>query len=281
MKLYPISTGTFKLDGGAMFGVVPKTLWNRHNPADENNLCTWAMRCLLIENGNRLMLVDTGLGSKQTEKFFSFYQPNREDTLENSLKQHGFHPSDVTDVLLTHLHFDHCGGAVNLEKDGTHSIAFPQAQYWVSKGQWETSHQPNPREKASFLTENFDPIQASGQLNLIENASSLNFEGVDFLTVNGHTEQMILPLIEMNGRKVIYLADLMPSIDHINPAWVMAYDVRPLDTMKERQSLIEKAIQEDWILFFEHDAKNEAAILSTNENGKTVSTATTLSDVFG
>jgi glyoxylase-like metal-dependent hydrolase (beta-lactamase superfamily II) len=281
MKLYPISTGTFKLDGGAMFGVVPKTLWNRHNPADENNLCTWAMRCLLIENGNRLMLVDTGLGSKQTEKFFSFYQPNREDTLENSLKQHGFHPSDVTDVLLTHLHFDHCGGAVNLEKDGTHSIAFPQAQYWISKGQWETSHQPNPREKASFLLENFDPIQASGQLNLIENASSLNFEGVDFLTVNGHTEQMILPLIEMNGRKVIYLADLMPSIDHINPAWVMAYDVRPLDTMKERQSLIEKAIQEDWILFFEHDAKNEAAILSTNENGKTVSTATTLSDVFG
>ena len=281
MKLYPISTGTFKLDGGAMFGVVPKTLWNRHNPADENNLCTWAMRCLLIENGNRLMLVDTGLGSKQTEKFFSFYQPNREDTLENSLKQHGFHPSDVTDVLLTHLHFDHCGGAVNLEKDGTHSIAFPQAQYWVSKGQWETSHQPNPREKASFLTENFDPIQASGQLNLIENASSLNFEGVDFLTVNGHTEQMILPLIEMNGHKVIYLADLMPSIDHINPAWVMAYDVRPLDTMKERQSLIEKAIQEDWILFFEHDAKNEAAILSTNENGKTVSTATTLFDVFG
>jgi glyoxylase-like metal-dependent hydrolase (beta-lactamase superfamily II) len=281
MKLYPISTGTFKLDGGAMFGVVPKTLWNRHNPADENNLCTWAMRCLLIENGNRLMLVDTGLGSKQTEKFFSFYQPNREDTLENSLKQHGFHPSDVTDVLLTHLHFDHCGGAVNLEKDGTHSIAFPQAQYWVSKGQWETSHQPNPREKASFLTENFDPIQASGQLNLIENASTLNFEGVDFLTVNGHTEQMILPLIEMNGRKVIYLADLMPSIDHINPAWVMAYDVRPLDTMKERQSLIEKAIQEDWILFFEHDAKNEAAILSTNENGKTVSTATTLFDVFG
>ena len=281
MKLYPISTGTFKLDGGAMFGVVPKTLWNRHNPADENNLCTWAMRCLLIENGNRLMLVDTGLGSKQTEKFFSFYQPNREDTLENSLKQHGFHPSDVTDVLLTHLHFDHCGGAVNLEKDGTHSIAFPQAQYWVSKGQWETSHQPNPREKASFLTENFDPIQASGQLNLIENASSLNFEGVDFLTVNGHTDQMILPLIEMNGRKVIYLADLMPSIDHINPAWVMAYDVRPLDTMKERQSLIEKAIQEDWILFFEHDAKNEAAILSTNENGKTVSTATTLFDVFG
>jgi glyoxylase-like metal-dependent hydrolase (beta-lactamase superfamily II) len=281
MKLYPISTGTFKLDGGAMFGVVPKTLWNRHNPADENNLCTWAMRCLLIENGNRLMLVDTGLGSKQTEKFFSFYQPNREDTLENSLKQHGFHPSDVTDVLLTHLHFDHCGGAVNLEKDGTHSIAFPQAQYWVSKGQWETSHQPNPREKASFLLENFDPIQASGQLNFIENASSLNFEGVDFLTVNGHTEQMILPLIEMNGRKIIYLADLMPSIDHINPAWVMAYDVRPLDTMKERQSLIEKAIQEDWILFFEHDAKNEAAILSTNENGKTVSTATTLSEVFG
>lgn len=281
MKLYPISTGTFKLDGGAMFGVVPKTLWNRHNPADENNLCTWAMRCLLIENGNRLMLVDTGLGSKQTEKFFSYYQPNREENLENSLKQLGFHPSDITDVLLTHLHFDHCGGAVNLEKDGTHSIAFSQAQYWVTKGQWETSHQPNPREKASFLAENFDPIQASGQLNLIENASSLNFDGVDFITVNGHTEQMILPLVEMNGRKVVYLADLMPSIDHINPSWVMAYDIRPLDTMKERQSLIDKAIKEDWILFFEHDAKNEAALLSTNENGKTVSTATTLSEIFG
>lgn len=281
MKLYPISTGTFKLDGGAMFGVVPKTLWNRHNPADENNLCTWAMRCLLIENGNRLMLVDTGLGSKQTEKFFSYYQPNREENLENSLKQLGFHPSDITDVLLTHLHFDHCGGAVNLEKDGTHSIAFPQAKYWVSKGQWETSHLPNPREKASFLAENFDPIQASGQLNLIENASSLNFDGVDFITVNGHTEQMILPLVEMNGRKVVYLADLMPSIDHINPSWVMAYDIRPLDTMKERQSLIDKAIKEDWILFFEHDAKNEAALLSTNENGKTVSTATTLSEIFG
>ncbi len=281
MKLYPISTGTFKLDGGAMFGVVPKTLWNRHNPADENNLCTWAMRCLLIENGNRLMLVDTGLGSKQTEKFFSYYQPNREENLENSLKQLGFHPSDITDVLLTHLHFDHCGGAVNLEKDGTHSIAFSQAQYWVSKGQWETSHQPNPREKASFLAENFDPIQASGQLNLIENASSLNFDGVDFITVNGHTEQMILPLVEMNGRKVVYLADLMPSIDHINPSWVMAYDIRPLDTMKERQSLIDKAIKEDWIFFFEHDAINEAALLSTNENGKTVSTATTLSEIFG
>jgi len=281
MKLYPISTGTFKLDGGAMFGVVPKTLWNRHNPADESNLCTWAMRCLLIENGNRLMLVDTGLGTKQSEKFFSFYQPNRKDTLENSLKQHGFHPSDITDVLLTHLHFDHCGGAVNLKNDGTFSVAFPNAKYWVSKGQWETAHQPNPREKASFLTENFDPIQASGQLNLIENASSLNFEGVDFLTVNGHTEQMILPLIEMNGRKVIYLADLMPSLAHINPAWVMAYDVRPLDTMKERQSLIEKAIQEDWILFFEHDAQNEAALLSKDDSGKTVSLATTLTEVFG
>jgi glyoxylase-like metal-dependent hydrolase (beta-lactamase superfamily II) len=281
MKLYPISTGTFKLDGGAMFGVVPKSLWNQHNPADENNLCTWAMRCLLIENGNRLMLVDTGLGTKQTEKFFSYYQPNRDENLENSLKDLGFHPSDITDVFLTHLHFDHCGGAVNLEKDGTHSIAFPQAQYWISKGQWETSHQPNPREKASFLLENFDPIQASGQLNLIHQASEINFEGVDFLTVNGHTEEMILPLIDLNGRKVIYLADLMPSIAHINPSWVMAYDVRPLDTMKERQSLIDKAIQEDWILFFEHDAKNEAAILSKNENGKTVSTATTLSEVFG
>jgi glyoxylase-like metal-dependent hydrolase (beta-lactamase superfamily II) len=239
------------------------------------------MRCLLVENCNRLMLIDTGLGTKQSEKFFSYYQPNREENLEKSLKNLGFHPSDITDVLLTHLHFDHCGGAVNLQNDGSFAVTFPNANYWVSKGQWQTAHQPNPREKASFLLENFDPIQASGQLQLIENASELNMDGVDFITVNGHTEQMILPILNYQGRKVLYLADLMPSLAHINPAWVMAYDVRPLDTMQERQHVIQQATDENWVLFFEHDAQNEAALLSKNENGKTVSSATTLSEIFG
>jgi glyoxylase-like metal-dependent hydrolase (beta-lactamase superfamily II) len=281
MKLYPIPTGTFKLDGGAMFGVVPKTLWSQSNPADENNLCTWAMRCLLIEDGNRLMLVDTGLGTKQSEKFFNFYYPDRTDSLNQSLNSLGFHPTDITDVLLTHLHFDHCGGAVNLQDDGKLSVAFPNAHYWISEGQWNTSHHPNAREKASFLKENFDPIQASGQLKLIHSAEEMGMNGVELMMVNGHTEQMMLPLISIGEKKVLFLADLMPAAAHIRPSWVMGYDVRPLETMAERESTIAIAEKEKWTLFFEHDAYHEAAQISYDESGKLITQTGTLQEFIG
>jgi len=266
MKLYTIETGFFKLDGGAMFGVVPKSIWQKLNPADENNMCTWAMRCLLVENHNRLILIDTGIGNKQSEKFFSFYYLHGDDSLEKSLNKYGFTYTDITDVFLTHLHFDHCGGAISFEKSKEYYYpTFPNATYWSHSKHWDWAIHPNDREKASFLKENILPIQESGQLKFVDKDTyDLPFEYID---VYGHTEAMILPIIEYKGTKVIYLADLIPSSGHIPIPYVMAYDVRPLETMKEKKQILEKAFQENWLLFFEHDPKIELCNLQKTEKG--------------
>jgi len=270
MNLHVIDTGFFKLDGGAMFGVVPKVLWSKHIAADENNLCNWAARCLLVEEGNRLILIDTGLGDKQSEKFFGYYFRSGEATLYSSILKAGFHPSDVTDVILTHLHFDHVGGAVRRDDDRL-VLSFPNAQYWSNSDQWKWANHPNPREKASFLPENILPIQESGHLKFIEKSQS-PFKHISFLHVNGHTEQMLLPLIDMNGKKFLFAADLFPSSVHIPIAWVMAYDVRPLLSMEEKKEVLDQVVEEDITLIFEHDATWEAATVKRGERGIIIDT---------
>lgn len=268
MKLYAVNSGHFKLDGGAMFGVVPKSIWNKLNPADENNMCSWAMRCLLVETGDRLILVDNGMGDKQSEKFFSFYYLHGDDTLEKSLKKHGFGFDDITDVFLTHLHFDHCGGSVKYEDTaGTKLVpAFKNARYWSNKKHWDWAVRPNAREKASFLKENIMPIQESGQLNFIDKEGEW-IPGFEVVVVNGHTESMMLPLISYKNTKVLYCADLMPSYAHIPLPYIMGYDVRPLETLKEKESLLPRAVKENWTLFFEHDPVNECCSLADTERG--------------
>lgn len=247
-----------------MFGVVPKVLWQKHHAADGNNLCTWAMRCLLIEDGDRLILIDTGMGEKQSEKFFSYYEPHGYATLLKSIEETGFRPEDVTDVILTHLHFDHVGGAV--VRDGEElSLTFPNATYWSEADHWQWALRPNPRERASFLKENILPIQESGQLKFIEGSSP--FPNIDFIKVRGHTEQMMVPVIQCNGRTLIYAADLIPSSAHLPLAWVMAYDVRPLLTMEEKERVLNRALEENAILIFEHDPVYEAATLEKTEKG--------------
>lgn len=270
MNLHVIDTGFFKLDGGAMFGVVPKVLWSKHIAADENNLCNWAARCLLVEEGNRLILIDTGLGDKQSEKFFGYYFRSGEATLYSSILKAGFHPSDVTDVILTHLHFDHVGGAVRRDDDRL-VLSFPNAQYWSNSDQWQWANHPNPREKASFLPENILPIQESGHLKFVEKGQS-PFKHISFLHVNGHTEQMLLPLIDMNGKKFLFAADLFPSSVHIPIAWVMAYDVRPLLSMEEKKEVLDQVVEEDITLIFEHDATWEAATVKRGERGIIIDT---------
>jgi len=276
MNIHIIDTGYFKLDGGAMFGVVPRVLWSRHVPADENNLCNWAARCLLIEDGSRLILVDTGLGDKQNEKFFSHYYRSGDETLESSIHKAGFHPSEITDVILTHLHFDHVGGAVKLE-NGQPVLTFPNAVYWSNEGQWNWATQPNPREKASFLPENILPIQESGQLQFIEPGTS-PFTHIELVQVDGHTEKMMLPLIEAKGKKFLFAADLFPSAAHLPLAWVMAYDVRPLLTMDEKKQVLQRALDEQITLIFEHDAVTEAATVKMSEKGIVLDTKGKLSD---
>ncbi len=247
-----------------MFGVVPKSLWQKHNPADANNLCTWAMRCLLIEDGDRLILIDTGMGDKQSEKFFSYYAPHGDATLLRSIKKAGFQPEDITDVLLTHLHFDHIGGAVVREGE-TFRTTFPNATYWSDADHWAWAIFPNPREKASFLSENILPIQESGQLKFVGEDSP--FPHVNFINVRGHTEQMMLPIIHYNNKTLIFAADLIPSAAHVPLPWVMAYDVRPLRTMDEKADVLNFAISENAILIFEHDPVYEAATLEKTEKG--------------
>ncbi|MEQ8359190.1 MAG: MBL fold metallo-hydrolase [Cytophagales bacterium] len=265
MQLHIIETGNFKLDGGAMFGVVPKSLWSRRHPADEKNMCTWSMRCLLIEEGGRLILIDTGIGDKQDDKFFSFYYLHGDDSLDKSLKAKGFHPNDVTDVFLTHLHFDHCGGA--LIRNGEKIVPkFPNAKYWSNEEHWNWATKPNPREKASFLKENILPIQESGQLNFTEFDKS-PFEFMDIIYVDGHTEKQMLPVIHYKDKKIVFCADLFPSAHHIPIPWVMAYDTRPLLTMNEKTEFLERAILENYILFFEHDANNQCGNLEKTEKG--------------
>lgn len=267
MKLYTINTGHFKLDGGAMFGVVPKTIWNKLNPADENNMCSWAMRCLLIEDGNRLILVDNGMGNKQDDKFFGYYYLHGNDTLERSLNAHGFTSNDITDMVLTHLHFDHCGGSINCNSDRTKlEPAFKNAKYYSNKKHWEWAVNPNPREKASFLKENILPIQESGQLNFIDSNTEL-IPGLSFLEVNGHTEAMMLPLIKYKNTTVAFMADLIPSVGHLPIPYVMGYDTRPLETLKEKDVILKQALENNWTLFFEHDPITECINLERTEKG--------------
>lgn len=267
MKLYTINTGHFKLDGGAMFGVVPKTIWNKLNPADENNMCSWAMRCLLIEDGNRLILVDNGMGNKQDDKFFGYYYLHGNDTLERSLNVHGFTSNDITDMVLTHLHFDHCGGSINYNSDRTKlEPAFKNAKYYSNKKHWEWAVNPNPREKASFLKENILPIQESGQLNFIDSSTEL-IPGLSFIEVNGHTEAMMLPLIKYKNTTVAFMADLIPSVGHLPIPYVMGYDTRPLETLKEKDAILRQALENNWTLFFEHDPITECINLERTEKG--------------
>lgn len=294
MQVYAIETGFFKLDGGAMFGVVPRTLWSKVHPADENNLCTWSMRCLLIQEGNKLILVDNGIGDKQGEKFFRHYYLHGDDSLDRSLATHGFHRDDITDVLLTHLHFDHCGGSIR--RDGDKLVpAFRNATYWSHSRHWKWATEPNDREKASFLKENILPIQDSGQLKFVDhpNGSSLAtappdlnlpagatwpggnlatisdviLPGLSVRVANGHTEAMILPQMEYKGRTLVFMADLLPSVGHIPLPWVMAYDMFPLTTLTEKKSFWEEAAAGKYILMLEHDPDTECCTLETGEKG--------------
>lgn len=278
MNLYTIDTGFFKLDGGAMFGVVPKSLWQRTNPADENNLCTWANRLLLIEDGPRLTLVDTALGNKQDAKFFGHYFIHGEDTLDKSLAKLGFHRDDITDVFLTHLHFDHCGGAI--KREGEKFIpAFQNAKFWSNEKHWDwATVNPNPREKASFLKENISPIKESGQLNFITEDQGYD-TNISVRYAYGHTEAMMLPQIEYKGKTILYMADLLPSVGHIPLPYVMSYDVRPLVTMEERKSYWQEAVDKEYILFFEHDPVNECCTLQQTEKGIRVKDIFKLSEI--
>lgn len=278
MKLYTIDAGLFKLDGGAMFGVVPKSIWQRTNPADENNLCTWATRLLLVETEGRLILIDTGLGNKQDPKFFSHYQPQG-NNLKDALAKYGFQKEDVTDVLLTHLHFDHVGGAV--ERQGTTwAPTFKNAVYWTNKKHWEWATHPNDREKASFLEENILPIQDSGKLRFIEERDGAFFsENIQIRFVYGHTDAMMLPQINYKGRTILYMADLLPSIGHIPLPYVMAYDMFPLKTLKEKKIILEEALVNDYILFLEHDPINECCTLKQTEKGIRLDSVFRLQDI--
>jgi glyoxylase-like metal-dependent hydrolase (beta-lactamase superfamily II) len=267
MQIHVLNTGYFKLDGGAMFGVVPKSLWSRTNPADVNNMCSWALRSLLIEDGNRLILIDTGMGDKQSDKFFSHYYLHGDDSLEKSLKKLGFHRDDITDVFLTHLHFDHCGGAVewNVQKNGFRP-SFKNATYWSTKDHWEWAINPNDREKASFIA----PIEESGQLKFIEKKGNYTkdvFDNFDVLFVDGHTESMMIPHIKYKNKTLVFMADLLPSVGHIPLPYVMGYDTRPLITLKEKGIFLNQAMNEKYVLFLEHDAVNECCTLKDTEKG--------------
>jgi len=280
MKLHAIEAGNFKLDGGAMFGVVPKTLWNKTNPADANNQIDLAARCLLIEDGNRLILIDTGMGNKQSEKFFGFYHMWGDFDLESSLKQKGFHKDDITDVFLTHLHFDHCGGAVSWNSSQTaYEPTFKNAVYWSNRSHWDWATRPNPREKASFLTENILPIEESGQLKFISTSENpmelvpeLNF---GILFADGHTEKQMIPHIRYKDKTIVFCADLLPTAGHIPLPYVMGYDTRPLLTVAEKERFLKKAVAENYFLFLEHDAHNPIITLKETEKG------IRLNEVFG
>jgi len=299
MKLYSIETGNFKLDGGAMFGVVPKAMWQKLNTPDENNMCTWAMRCLLIEDGNKLILVDNGIGKKQDEKFFSHYYLHGDFSLETSLKQYGFSKDDITDVVLTHLHFDHCGGSVERNGDKL-STAFKNATYWSNELHWIWATHPNDREKASFLKENILPIEESGQLKFIGGVKSVNHAAqtireiasnqlqtvssdilpeLSYKIVNGHTDAMMLPQIKYKDRTIVFMADLLPSAAHIPIPYVMAYDMFPLTTLQEKKSFLSEAVENNYVLFFEHDAANECCTLQQTEKGIKVDKTFRLSEL--
>ncbi len=278
MNLHIIHAGGFKLDGGAMFGVVPKSLWSRNNPADENNMCSWAMRCLLVENGDQAVLIDNGMGDKQSEKFFSFYYLHGDQTLQGSLQNAGFDFPDITDMFMTHLHFDHCGGGVN-RNGNTYEVAFNKAKYWSNKDHWSWASEPNAREKASFLKENFEPIEQSGQLNHIE-VGDTPFDWMDIIFVDGHTDKMMLPKIRYKDKTIVFMADLLPSTGHIPLAWVMGYDTRPLLTIKEKEAFLNEAADNGYILFFEHDPIHECCTVKRTDRGVRMDEAFPLSEVL-
>jgi glyoxylase-like metal-dependent hydrolase (beta-lactamase superfamily II) len=267
MELFTVDTGFFKLDGGAMFGVVPKSIWSRTNPSDENNLCPWAMRCLLVSDGNRLVLIDNGIGDKQDARFFSHYYLHGDASLAKSLQQLGVHPTDITDVFLTHLHFDHCGGSVKYGSHGQYELTFPRATYWTNEAHWNWATVPNPREKASFLEENILPLQEHGVLNYLDLATKSLFPGFEFLTMDGHTDKQMLPKMKYKGRTLVFMADLLPSVGHIPLPYVMGYDTRPLLTLKEKQLFLEEAAQNNYVLFLEHDSVNECCTVKMTEKG--------------
>lgn len=270
MKVYSVETEQFRLDGGAMFGVVPKVIWQKLNPADENNLCLWSMRCLLVIEGNRKILIDTGMGNKQSEKFFSYYYPTSDHTLLGSLASHGFQPNDITDVILTHLHFDHCGGAVSIV-NGQYLPTFPNATYWTSEEHWKWATDPNSREKASFLRENMLPLQEAGQLQFVveKKGNRTSFSrSIDILFAYGHTQSMMIPLIKMEcGQILVYTADLIPSSMHIPLPYLAAYDMFPMTSLEEKEAFLEECVKNDYLLFFEHDPFTSCCKVIKTEKG--------------
>jgi len=278
MNLKVINTGNFKLDGGAMFGVVPKVIWNKLNPADENNLCNWAMRCLLVEDGNRLILIDTGIGQKQSDKFFGYYYLNGTDSLEKSLNTCGVGLNDITDVVLTHLHFDHCGGAAkwNNARDG-YEPTFSKAVYWSHQGHWNHAINPNLREKPSFLEENILPIKQSGQLKFVGEDLKIS-ENISVILANGHTEKMMCPKINTGKNTLVYMADMIPSTAHIPVNFLMSYDIRPLEVMAEKELFLKQAAVEEYVLFFEHDNSIECATVELTDKGVRASQKGNLND---
>lgn len=285
MQLFPIEAGNFKLDGGAMFGVVPKTLWTRTNPADQNNMIDIAARCLLIENGDRLTLIDTGMGDKQSEKFFGYYFRWGDHNLDSSLEKHGFHRDDITDVFMTHLHFDHCGGSVQWNKERTgYETAFKNATYWSNKDHWKWATEPNRREQASFLKENILPMQESGQLKFVEQPTSDFSEAkeLDFgiLYVDGHTDKQMIPHINYKGKTLVFMADLLPTAGHLPLPFVMGYDTRPLLTLPEKEKFLNKAAENNFYLFLEHDAHNPIITVKNTEKGVRLNETFSLTEFF-
>ena len=285
MRIHPIETGNFKLDGGAMFGVVPKVLWQKTNPSDKNNLIDMALRCMIIEDGERLVLIDTGTGNKQSDKFFSYYFPFGNHSLDQSLKNLGFHRNDITDVFLTHLHFDHCGGSIQWNKNKTgYEPAFKNAKFWSNRNHWTWATKPNARERASFLKENINPIEDSGQLNFIS-PNSKNFIsnselGFDILFADGHTEKQMIPHIQYQGKTLVFMADLLPTVGHIPLPYVMGYDTRPLLTLDEKAKFLDRAADNNYYLFLEHDAINEICTVKRTERGVRLDETFKFNDIF-
>ncbi|TYB78703.1 MBL fold metallo-hydrolase [Bizionia myxarmorum] len=285
MKLYPINSGNFKLDGGAMFGVVPKSLWQRTNPADANNMIDIAARCMLIEDGDKLTLIDTGMGDKQNDKFFGYYYLWGDDSIDKSLKQHGFHRDDITDVFMTHLHFDHCGGSIQWNKDRTdYEPAFKNAHYWSNKDHWQWATQPNNREKASFLEENILPIKKSGQLKFtdVPNADMQHKSelGFDIFYANGHTDKQMIPMINYKGKTICFMADLLPTVGHLPLPFVMGYDTRPLLTLDEKEKFLKMAADNNYYLFLEHDAHNEIITVKNTVKGVRLQDVYSCKEIF-
>ena len=285
MKIYPIETGNIKLDGGAMFGVVPKSIWQRTNPADSNNMIDLTMRCMLIEDGNRLILIDTGIGNKQSENFFGYFFLSGDYSLESSLAKLGFHRDQITDVFLTHLHFDHCGGAIDWNSNKTgYEPAFKNAKYWSNKKHWQWATEPNIRENASFLQENIFPIQESGQLEFVnlkgQSFCSESELGFGILSVDGHTEKQMIPHIYYKGKTIVFAADLLPTVGHLPLPYVMGYDTRPLLTMSEKELFLNEAADKEYILFLEHDAHNELCTVKHTDRGVRLQNSYAFNEVF-